>query len=296
VQQELIVSLNNTPPDVQIAQPKDGDLYPLNGLTLFDLQAEVQDAEHTTEALTYRWQTFLHHNTHYHAEPVVESPTTELLIDPLGCGDETYWYRIRLEVTDAHGLTTTDEVEIFPLCTDAFFEMANFTAFAESEAVRLDWQTRFEEEVQVFEIQRTTDFHFRTIATVEAGQQTYSFLDEKPERGTYHYRLKAIRTDGTYEYSDEVVVIYPTPPDFEVFPNPANEILYLRVKNVQTNSIQLELFNTYGGLMRQLQWEATPGEDWQARLQTQDLGWGTYFYRLTDGERSQEGKLVIVQR
>mgnify|MGYP006308348179 CR=1 FL=1 len=150
--------------------------------------------------------------------------------------------------------------------------------------------------MQVFEIQRTTDFHFRTIGTIEAGKTSYTFLDEQPERGTYHYRLKAVRADGTYEYSDEVVVIYPTPPDFEVFPNPASDLLYLRIKDVQSSTIELELFNAYGGLMRQLQWAATPGDDWQQRLQTQNLGWGTYFYRLTDGERSQEGKLVIVRQ
>jgi len=299
VQQEVVISLNNTPPKVEITSPNDGDFYALNGFTNLALQAKIEDSEHQSDELTYRWQTFLHHNTHYHAEPIDEAKATEILIDPLGCSDETYWYRIRLEVTDANGLMTADEVEIFPLCDNDFFTIESFTAFAKNASVQLDWQTSFEEEVQSFDIQRTDNIRFRTIGTVEANNQssgsTYTFEDTQPERGTYHYRLKAVRMDGSYEYSDEVAVTYPTPPEFEVFPNPANELIHLRVKNVQSTEIQLQIYNAYGGLMTQQRWKVTPGDNWHERLLTRQLGWGTFFYRLIDGERTEEGKLIIAR-
>jgi hypothetical protein len=75
-QAELVISLNNTPPKVQISSFADGDLYSVTELTRLPLQAEVSDAEHGPEALHYAWQVFLHHNTHFHPEPIDTLPST----------------------------------------------------------------------------------------------------------------------------------------------------------------------------------------------------------------------------
>jgi len=64
----LIISLNNSPPEVEITNPKNNSFYAMNGNSLYRLEADVYDAEHSNEELTYEWQTFVHHNTHNHPE------------------------------------------------------------------------------------------------------------------------------------------------------------------------------------------------------------------------------------
>ena len=46
--------------------------------------------------------------------PRISSATT--VISPLGCGDETYYFRIEFTATDPQGLFGHDEVEIYPDC------------------------------------------------------------------------------------------------------------------------------------------------------------------------------------
>ena len=112
----LIVSLNNTPPVVDITSFEDGSFYPVGVDTIFSLEADVSDAEHGPDDLSYAWRTTLHHNTHTHPEPIDTDPVTTTLISGVGCDGETYYYNIRLTVTDAGGLASTVEQHIYPAC------------------------------------------------------------------------------------------------------------------------------------------------------------------------------------
>ncbi len=122
---QLTISANNTPPQVTITSPAAGTLYPLSGNTQYNLRATVTDAEHRASQLTYAWQTILHHQNHEHPEPVDTARQTSTTIQPLGCGAETYYYRILLTVTDAGGLATTREVRLDPDCSAAGFTLVN---------------------------------------------------------------------------------------------------------------------------------------------------------------------------
>ena len=112
----IIISVNNTPPLVNITSPVKNSLYKIGPDTLYTCAATVTDAEHTAAALKYEWQTFLRHNSHVHPEGISNaiSPTTN--ISRIGCnGDEYYWF-IKLTVTDAAGLSAIDSAKIFPDC------------------------------------------------------------------------------------------------------------------------------------------------------------------------------------
>ncbi|MCB0851473.1 MAG: PQQ-dependent sugar dehydrogenase, partial [Bacteroidetes bacterium] len=67
--EELIISLNNTPPTVKITSVEDGDHYPVSGSTLLPLEADVSDVESNPGEMNYKWEVFHHHNTHVHPEP-----------------------------------------------------------------------------------------------------------------------------------------------------------------------------------------------------------------------------------
>ena len=133
-QTTLMVSANNTPPQVTITSPANNTLYPLTGQTTYDLRATVTDQEHSAAQLTYAWQTILHHQTHLHPDAIDTRPQTTTTIEPLGCGAETYYYSIELTVTDAAGLSTKQEVRLNPNCsmapTFAFYRAINLNGAA----------------------------------------------------------------------------------------------------------------------------------------------------------------------
>ncbi len=114
-----LISVNNTPPTVTITSPLDGELYSVTGDMVFACNAIVDDAEHDASELTCQWQTFLHHDTHNHPEAIDTECSTTTTTSPVGCGGEVYFFRVMLTVTDAAGLSTTQEVTLLPDCSES---------------------------------------------------------------------------------------------------------------------------------------------------------------------------------
>ncbi len=113
----IFISVNNTPPQVQIISFNDGDFYSMSGFTNLPLEALVTDAEHSSGELFYEWRTILHHNIHTHIEEIDTNKITTSVISPVGCeAISTYYFRINLKVTDAAGLSTTVNANIYPQC------------------------------------------------------------------------------------------------------------------------------------------------------------------------------------
>ncbi len=114
--QTLIISLNNTPPQILSTSIDNINNFNLDFPTPLDLSATVSDAEHSNASLTYEWITELHHNDHYHQEPVDNNPVTSTELSPIGCDGSTYFYRIKLRVIDPAGLFSSYHKDIFPAC------------------------------------------------------------------------------------------------------------------------------------------------------------------------------------
>jgi PKD repeat protein len=112
----LKVYINDTPPQVQITSFNDGDLFTMSHITNKPLQANVFDAESADPLLSYQWQTSLHHNNHEHPESIDTNRITTTVISPVGCDGNTYYYGIKLTVTDPIGLATTVQSNLYPAC------------------------------------------------------------------------------------------------------------------------------------------------------------------------------------
>jgi cysteine-rich repeat protein len=110
------VWINDTPPSVTITSPVDGSLYSVTAATPYDLVATYSDAESATPSLTCEWLVALHHNDHFHSDPPIASCTgASTEIAPIGCDpNNTYWWRVHLTVTDEQGLSTHEQVDIYP--------------------------------------------------------------------------------------------------------------------------------------------------------------------------------------
>ncbi|MEO8590530.1 MAG: PKD domain-containing protein [Flavobacteriales bacterium] len=112
----LIVSVNNTPPSVNITSFANGATYPVGVDTTFQLAAAVSDLEHSAAQLTYAWRTTLHHNTHTHPEVIDPNVFSNTVISGAGCDGETFYYDVTLKVTDAGGLSTSVTKYLYPRC------------------------------------------------------------------------------------------------------------------------------------------------------------------------------------
>jgi len=99
-------------------------------------------------------------------------------------------------------------------------ELVSFTAQVVENAVRLVWGTASETNNFGFEIEKSFNGAvFSEIGFVEGKgttttPQQYIFEDNKLSHGTLYYRLKQIDTDGSFAYSDVILVQISFPEDF----------------------------------------------------------------------------------
>jgi glucose/arabinose dehydrogenase len=113
----IIISVNNTPPQVNITSPIKNSLYRIGPDTLYTCAATVTDSQHSGAGLKYEWQTILRHNNHQHPEPISNAVSPTTLISRMGCNGDDYYWLIQLTVTDAAGLSAKDSSKIFPDCS-----------------------------------------------------------------------------------------------------------------------------------------------------------------------------------
>jgi len=295
----ITVSLNNTPPSVKITSPTNGSYYGSQDLNYLQLQADVQDAEHSKEDLSYNWQIFFHHNTHYHEEPPKQETSPFVIIEPTDCGtSEVFWHRFRLEVTDANGLMSFDELEIYPFCEASFFNVVNVAAAGSPESIMVHWEVTEAAEVVAYEIQRTKDFRFQTVGAIDAnGLGTYEFEDVTPIDGRNFYRIKVIRSDGAFDYSNQVSLNFPAEPEvISVYPNPStNGRLTVFTKYPISEELTIKIFDPIGRLLHQASWRAELGEPIENQINLSFLGNGVYFYQVENGGQIVEGRWMMME-
>jgi hypothetical protein len=90
-------------------------------------------------------------------------------------------------------------------------DFVNVRAKAINNAVQVEWEVANEENLQQYEIERSTDGRdFAAIGTQEprnlSARFTYILLDKKPAAGANFYRIKAVDNDGSFRYSATVKV------------------------------------------------------------------------------------------
>lgn len=290
-----IISLNNTPPKVRINSVKDSGYYITTAPYYLPLSAQVRDDEFPGEALHYAWQTFLHHNTHNHPEPIDTAHTTRTYISPVGCGEETYYYRIALTVTDPAGLSASDEVILLPDCSP-LPALKRFQATPHQNQVILSWVEERGIEGGHFKVYRSIDYglSYSLIDSlpITGAPQTpspYFLEDASPYHGENRYKMEAFNAFGSHVESEEVSVFFPPHTFARLFPNPMDEDLYLEVV-LPSSRLSLTFWNALGEEIARFDWENV--EAGVNILRLPDWGPGIYMYELDNGENTQTGRLM----
>lgn len=132
-------------------------------------------------------------------------------------------------------------------------ELTAFDGKQVDDNVELTWTTNSEINNNYFEIQKSTDgFVFQAIGQVSghgnsSSIHNYTFTDESTRSGKYYYRLKQIDFDGTFAYSDIIVVESKLKSEIIFYPNPATTAV--KFKNVKASEFTAKVYGVSGELL-----------------------------------------------
>ncbi len=296
----VIVSANNTPPQVQIVSPGENAAYPAVDYSVVQLKGQAVDAEYPADSLQWTWQVFFHHNLHYHPEAPVEVQAPWVILEPVGCSSELYWYRVQLRVTDPGGLSTVAERLLYPWCdADQVVRTAWLAAYSQTEGVKLRAQVSSTEPVSACVLERFDGKHFKPVASweVPAGELLFTpeWVDADALRGINRYRIRVEMLDGRWTYSSQKQVFFLPEGQAAAYPNPVREVLHVQVAQANSSAVELYLFDLNGQLMRATTASATAGNWVEVSLPVNDLPTGWFVWQVVDGSQAYSGRVLVIR-
>ncbi len=155
------------------------------------------------------------------------------------------------------------------------------------------WTTSSEKDNLRFDVQRSFDgINFSKIGEVDGhgtkvSQTKYSFTDENIRKGATYYRLNQINIDGGSNLSDPIVLNRAVKEDLLIYPNPANDKLFVEFDN-QSNS-KVQIIDIEGNILLETIWNEV-GEQ-SIAISLESLKSGSYIIRLMTDDKLPINKL-----
>lgn len=190
-------------------------------------------------------------------------------------------------------------------------ELASFDANVIDNNVKLNWITSSEINNSGFEVERSqrsnvkgeTINEWERIGFVEGNGTTtvvnyYSFEDNNLASGVYHYRLKQIDFDGSFEYSNVLEVEVNTPASFSLsqnYPNPFNPSTNIEYRIPEDGFVSLSIYNSLGQHVSTLVNEQQSAGNHSLTFSADNLPSGLYFYKLRSGSFVETRKMLLLK-
>ncbi len=170
-----------------------------------------------------------------------------------------------------------------------------FTAIADGNKVRLNWEAANEQETFKYEIQKSlnaTNFSFlSSVNSRQMSQSAYVDFDNTPAQGWNYYRLKIIDKSGSFTYSPVRPVKFEKGLEqVRIFPVPASTVLNIQLPTSYVNKAQLQVFGVDGKFISLLK----PSSN-MVVLNVQPLAAATYFLIITKEDGSKETYRFVKQ-
>ncbi len=158
-----------------------------------------------------------------------------------------------------------------------------FTAIADGNKVRLNWEAANEQETVKYEIEKSlTGNNFSRIGTVmsrQLSQSAYIDFDNAPALGWNYYRLKIIDKSGSYTYSPVRPVKFEKGLEqVKIFPVPATDVLNVLLPSSYINSATLLLYGIDGKFIASLKPTVN-----SVKINVKPLAGGTYVIKIIKG-------------
>lgn len=223
---------------------------------------------------------------------------TQMAVDPNG---NNFWYVNQYQQTTGSFNWRTRVANIdytIPV------ELISFNVNVSKNNVELLWRTATETNNQGFSIERK----FNEGSFEEAGYvagfgtttepKSYSFIDSKLEAGNYTYRLKQIDFDGSFEYSDEIIVEVELPLEFALeqnYPNPFNPNTTIRYSIPEDGFVKLTVYNLLGQEVATVVNRFQKADRYEVIFDANELSSGIYIYKIESANYSSSRKFMLLK-
>lgn len=173
--------------------------------------------------------------------------------------------------------------------------LSDFTGNFNSNAVKLNWKTALEQNVQQFEIEYSTDgSSFSKVGTVQATNiatgSAYNFTHSVNTSGPFFYRLKMVDTDGSFTYSNTIRINMGDFTGNIVSPSViTNGVINVNLGNTGYNTV--EMIRTDGTRVFK---RKVKGQNGRIQILTGALLPGIYIIRL-NGEANGATQRILIQ-
>lgn len=178
--------------------------------------------------------------------------TTDPLTIAAGISGNVLFTPFLIDGTDTDPVTSG--FQPITACIVVPVNISSFTGHWVNKNVELNWVTQTESNNRMFEVQRSTDGQNYSVIGYVPGAgtsnmvRTYQFkdLDAVHHAGYLHYRLRQVDFDGNFSYSEVVMLKNENSAIFTIYPNPATDVLNIRLTTPNSAVSKYELYNHIG--------------------------------------------------
>jgi hypothetical protein len=180
-------------------------------------------------------------------------------------------------------------------------EVVNFDVIETSKFNHITWTTKSELNSKWFIVERSTDgFNYSEIGKLDAAgnssqEKNYSHKDYDILFPKLYYRLKAIDYDGSFEYSDPVMIMR-TDVEMSVYPNPTTGIISINFYNQFEGDCTIKYTDAIGRIILE-EIKISAGNSTYTSEALANLPGGIYFMEVinSSGTTIHQEKIILTE-
>jgi hypothetical protein len=176
-----------------------------------------------------------------------------------------------------------------------------FIAIQENGTANLEWYSSNELENTIYEVQRSCDgINFENIGSIKADVNDliqHQFVDKMPCDGENYYRIVSMKLDGSKAISNEETLTFDYLNDrLVLFPNPASNVISLRIQDMQGEKGHLIITDLLGKEKLNLDVDSSFKNEPIVINLDERFGNGTYIFTFkTNKTRAYSRRFVVLK-
>jgi hypothetical protein len=182
-------------------------------------------------------------------------------------------------------------------------ELATYDVICNNGLVDIEWTTVSETNTDYFILQKSQDvMYWQDVENITAAGNSnslisYSFIDKNISNIPVYYRLQIVDLDGTYKYSNLVVVNCYSGINVkvEIYPNPANNQVNVNIQGINSKEFKISIINASGQAVFVKDFYVSEGEA-EVQLDISSLATGLYLIRIIDSSTGETWSLKLIKK
>ena len=178
-------------------------------------------------------------------------------------------------------------------------ELLSFNGRLQSENVKLNWSTAFEQNSKGFDIEKSSDgINFRKIGFVastgnSSTTKNYTFTDPQRAVEFNYYRLKLVDIDNTFDYSDVVLVKNAFgKQDVYLAGNPVTNSISIQFAKIPNGKVAVSIYDMKGSKIYEATYKNYAQTSLQINAANKLLSHGVYSVKIETGGKIYNLKAI----